>query len=353
MIEFESLTEFLRTRAQEYEMAERWPAEALAQFAQRGGWSWGVNVTHGGAQRSTVERLGGYIALARGDMSTALFVTQYEGAVDLIQQCENDALKDTWLPRYATGEALTSIGYSQLTTSRQGGAPAMRAQILGGEIQLDGVMPWVTGAPYIKNVACGAALDDGTQLLVLLPMDAAGISIEKALPLAALNSTFTCEVRCDAVMVDASEIIAGPVHKVLSERSALRLLLVSATGIGLARSMLDEISGKRDRSAGGIDDAMLEKLFGKFFALEERLVQVANDPNLSQASIDALRVTINDWLTRLAGVLMVAAKGSGFARSASAQRLAAEAMFFCVWSASNAIRGATVGRLLNELLLPQ
>ena len=68
---------------------------------------------------------------------------------------------------------------------------------------------------------------------------------------------------------------------------------------------------------------------------------------LDQVAIDALRADLDDWLVRLAGILMVVAKGSGFAETANAQRLAREAMFFCVWSASTNVRSATIERLLG------
>ena len=52
---------------------------------------------------------------------------------------------------------------------------------------------------------------------------------------------------------------------------------------------------------------------------------------------------------RLAGVLMTVAKGSGYLRDRTAQRLAREALFFCVWSAQDPVRQGTIGRLLGSM----
>ena len=202
------------------------------------GWRWSIPQSFGGDGHSVAQRLSAYAALARGDMSTALFVTQHDGAADLMTRSSNEALKDEWLPRFARGEALTTIGYSQLTTT-----PGWRTR-RGGQrnrdgFVLEGVMPWVTGAPYVTNVACGAALEDGTQLLALVRWTV--LASKWWIRRSALHSTYTCEVLCHQVQVTEAELIAGPV-----ERAASTLyptpLLVSATGTGLARAMVDDAS---------------------------------------------------------------------------------------------------------------
>ena len=65
-----------------------------------------------------------------------------------------------------------------------------------------------------------------------------------------------------------------------------------------------------------------------------RLDTLAVRETLEQIEIDTFRAEVNNWLVRLAGYLMTNAKGTGFRRDANAQRLATEALFFCVWSAS-------------------
>jgi alkylation response protein AidB-like acyl-CoA dehydrogenase len=346
--ELAGLTATLRAKATHYELARAWPTESLDAYTQCRGWGWGLPTSHGGLARSAGERLAGYLALARGDMSTALFVTQHEGAVDLITTCENEALRDYWLPRYATGEALTSIGYSQLTTSRQGGAPAMLASPVENGFCLNGVMPWVTGAPYITNVACGAALDNGEQLLALVAINQLNVRVVPAEILCALNSTHTCEIRCDGVFVPNEDLIAGPVKNVLTQRSALRLLLVSATGVGLALAMLDEIHELSSRPGYGVDADQFRSAGLRTDTYQQRLSTLAQDGELDQDAIDDLRIDLDDWLVRLAGMTLVLAKGTGYREAANAQRLAREAMFFCVWSASSGVRAGTIEHLLGH-----
>ena len=342
-----NLTAFLKRYAHDCEIARAWPQASLEYYGSLSGWGWGVARTYRGIERSSLDRLNGYVALARGDMSTALFITQHEGAVDLISTCENGTLRAEWLPKYASGEALTTIGYSQLTTSRQGGAPAMRADLTAGGYLLNGAMPWVTGAPFVTNVACGAALDDGRQLLALVALDAPGIQIQPAQRLAGLNSTHTCEVLCQDVFAAPRDIIAGPVNHLLSQRSALRLLLVSATGVGLSLGILDELDTLAATPGYGLASESHREIRAMCQTLHKRVEELARDETLNQSHIDGLRIDVDDWLVRLAGILMVAAKGSGYRRAAVAQRLATEAMFFCVWSASGEVRASTIARLLQ------
>jgi alkylation response protein AidB-like acyl-CoA dehydrogenase len=339
--DLETLTARLKARAHAFELDGQWPRASLDAYSEMSAWRWSVPPEYGGQGLATHERLATYLALARGDMSVALYVTQHEGAVDLVVSCDNEALKQTWLPRFASGLALTTIGYSQLTTSRQGGAPAMRARAVDDGYVLDGVMPWVTGAPYVDNVACGAVLEDGRQILVLLDMATPGVRVVPAEPLAALNSTHTCEVFCEEVAVANTLLIAGPEQNVLSHRSALRLLLVSATGAGLALAIMDELY-----AMGGHDyDEVRKSMDDAMRMTRAELELLAERGEVNQEPIDALRIEVNCILLRLAGILMVVAKGSGYRRRAIAQRLAAEANFFAVWSASGRVRAATAKRL--------
>ncbi|NKC15824.1 MAG: hypothetical protein GKR94_27580 [Gammaproteobacteria bacterium] len=344
-----ALTERLRPSAHQAELERRWPAQALQAYGEFGGWRLAVPAVYGGLESPAEYRLSVYMALARADMSAALFITQHEGATDLVCCSENNALRSRWAPKFASGQSLTTIGYSQLTTSRPGGKPALRAAAVAEGFLLDGLMPWVTGAPFTETVACGAQLAGGTQILVLLPLAREGVLIKPAETLAALNSTYTCEVHCEQVIVRNEELIAGPVHNVLAARSTLRLLLVSATGCGLAEGMLDEVQRLAER---GSEDArtVLDVATQRNTDLRRRLLALAAQAAPPQSAIDALRGQLNDWLVRLAGIVMTCAKGSGYKETSTAQRLAREAQFFCVWSASPPVRANTLSHLLGTVI---
>lgn len=345
----QDLTRALAEVAPFHDRTGVWPEPALERFRAAGGWRWPLPAAYGGDDHAPAERLAVYVALARGDMSTALYVTQHDGAVDLLLHSDNTALKDAWLPRVAAGEALGTIGYSQLTTSHQGGEPALRARLADGEVRLDGFMPWVTGARHVDFVVAGAVMPDGGQVLLLLPLATDGVRCDPAPKLLALDSSQTSVVHCDGVRLDASHLIAGPSPNVLAQRSVVRRLAVSATGVGLVGAIAD--LARELVPATLPDDAeAIAELAERQRALEaelHRLGRSGDDAALS-APVDELRCMVNDLLVRAAGVVMVLAKGTGFTGSHPAQRLAREALFFCVWSAPPGIRSGTLRRLLND-----
>ena len=131
------------------------------------------------------------------------------------------------------------------------------------------------------------------------------------------------------------------VPNVLERRSALRRLLVSATGIGHLAAMAERMAALE---GGGAEAAAI--VGGQQAELRGELHRVGAAVDPPGVEIDALRIRVNDLLVRAGGVLLTLAKGSGFRREHPAQRLAREALFFCVWSAPQAIRSGTVARLL-------
>ncbi len=342
----QNLTRALAGQADANDRSGRWPEAGIDHFRRIGGFGWSVPEAYGGAPLPPVERLGVYEALARGDMSTALFITQHDGAVDLIADSDNEPLKRAVLPRHAAGAALTTIGYAQLTTSHQNGAPALRAALEADEVILEGFIPWVTGALRVESVLTGAVLGDGRQLLALLPLDARGVEIEPPGPLLALDASLTSRVLCHGVRLPVRQLTAGPLPNVLARRSALRRLTVAACGIGLLAAMADRLGALEGSEAEGAEGAAAA-VSRSHAELRGELHRVGAEAEPPGEEIDGLRIRVNDLLVRAAGVSLTLAKGSGFRREHPAQRLAREALFFCVWSAPEAIRSGTVARLLS------
>ncbi len=346
----DALTQVLAAHAHAYDASGAWPQACLDAYAAAGGWRWSIPRAHGGAGLSPRERLRAYMALARGDMSTALFITQHDGAVDLLVDSENVALQQEYLPRYAQGEGLTTIGYSQLTTSRQGGSPALVAEPTDDGWRLRGVLPWVTGADQVESVMAGAVQPDGQQVILLLRFDTPGVHIEPPLRLLALDSSHTSLVRCADAPVPARCLVAGPAEHVLARRSAVRALLVSATGIGLLSAIADALAtlvpGSLPVQDGG-GEGRGDALAAHTAELAGRLNALADQEPPEAAAVDTLRAEVNELLVRWGGALLVYGKGTGYLRESLPQRLAREALFFCVWSTPDGIRRQTLARLLG------
>jgi hypothetical protein len=65
-----------------------------------------------------------YEKLATASVATALILTQRDAAAGLIDAATDSPRRTKMLNRLAKNEIWATVGIAQLTTSRQGGAPA-------------------------------------------------------------------------------------------------------------------------------------------------------------------------------------------------------------------------------------
>ena len=351
MEQFDALTLRLARLATHYDVTGEWPERSVEQLTRAGAWSWIIPTAYGGRKLEPISQLMAYEAVAGGCMSTALILTQRDAACEFIAGCHDEAIKAEFLPRLARHEVMTSVGISQLTTSRQGGRPAMLAEPTAGGYRLRGSMPWVTAAARCGVFVVGAALADGRQIVGMLPADAPGLRIEKPIALMALQSSQTAEVVCRNVILPERLVLRGPAESVLASRSPIKSLVVSACGIGLAGAIQLLIFKEAERNGQGLD-GWIEELGSRYEAVRERLYRCAERVEDSSTEDDraGVRVAVNDLLARLASAVLVFAKGSGLVRQHAAQRLAREALFYMVWSAPEAVRAGTLAAILDAPL---
>lgn len=339
----------LTTRLREHDDGhdERsWPVGGVRILSETGCWRNVIATRFGGAGASPQAQIETYEAVARGSMSLALILTQHDAACELLGHCDNDALSERLLPLCASGEVLTTVGISQLTTSRRTKGPAMRAEPVTDGYRFTGFMPWVTSASKADYVVVGAVLPDARQVLACVPTSLAGLSPCEPVELLALGSSWTAEIRCDDVTVTSEHLIRGPIERVLARRAPVKPLSVSAVGVGMAGALMDGI-----RACTGVPaeaaDLLETKIVDRYESVRGRLFDAADtlsDPSEEIPSMD-IRVAVNDLLVRLAATLLTFSKGSGYLSSHRSQRLVREAMFFLVWSAPPHVQVGTLNKL--------
>lgn len=323
-----------------------WPEAALGVLTQHNVWANSVSAKWGGAGASSVTRLEAYERVAAGSLSLALILTQHDAACELLGDCENEAVARALLPRCARGDALLTVGISQLTTSRQRKAPAMRARAAGDSFVFDGVMPWVTSGGHADHVVTGAVLADGRQVLACVPIEAEGIRVGERFSLMALSSSYTCPVYCEDATIGRPLIIRGPTANVLARRAPVKGLTVTSVGLGHARAMI-ELCGDYVATLPGPAETALGAIEHRLAELRARLLEAARtagDPEV-ETPTTPIRAEVNDLLARVAATLMTLAKGSGYVSGERPERLVREAMFFCVWSATYEVRAQSIARL--------
>ncbi len=171
------LCETLQEWSGKWARVEDWPAESLKLCGRAGVYRWFLPESQGGAGWSEADQTRGYLRLAEADLTTTFVITQYMGAIRRIAGGQNPGVADAWLQRLVRGEAFGTVGISHLTTSRRHlQQPALRAVEADDGFVLNGLSPWVTGAPHADIFVIGATLEDGREILAAVPATADGIS---------------------------------------------------------------------------------------------------------------------------------------------------------------------------------
>jgi alkylation response protein AidB-like acyl-CoA dehydrogenase len=307
-----------------------WPEASWDALRCAGVAGWTVPKAYGGMELGPLELLEGYLRLAGACLTTCFLLSQRDAAVRRIRDSGNEELRRQLLPPLARGERFATVGLSQLTTSRQHTRPALVARLEGGQLVLDGVMPWVTGAARADHFVTGASLDDGRQVLLAVPRDVRGLTVAEPMQLAALDGSLTTEVRCARAAVDRSWLLAEPAEQVMgSGRGGTGGLETSALALGLAAAAAAYLRRESEKRTEWRASAQACTESGT--TLWDRLLQLARGGG-SPAETADLRAQANALVLRASQLALAAAKGAGFLRGHPAQLWARQALFFLVWS---------------------
>lgn len=319
-----------------------WPTASWEALRRAGITGWSIPPEYGGQGFDGPELLDGYAQLAAACLTTCFILSQREAAVRRILDSGNDRLCTELLPSLARGETVTTVGLSQLTTSRQHGRPALMAREVGETFVFDGIMPWVTAAPRADYFITGAVLEDGRQILAVLHREQEGVKVGPPLELMALQGSLTAEVTCANVVVDRRWLLAGPAEKVMSgARGGTGGLETSCLALGLTGAatayLLQESANRPElRSTAERLEETRRALVGEMHAmLEDSTPEKAAD----------LRGRANAVVLQATQAALTASKGTGFLRQHPAQRWARQAMFFLVWSCPRPAAEATLAFL--------
>ena len=333
----------LRDRAREADGEASWPGESWKCLRDGGVLEWSIPVAYGGRGGRGEELLARYAQLAAACLTTCFILSQREAACRRIMDHGGEALRRELLPPLARGERFATVGLSHLTTSRQHLGPAVKARLAGDHFLVDGVLPWVTGAAQADHVVTGAVLEDGRQIMLVLPRHLEGVTVGPPLPLMALAGSITAEVHCTNVPVHRRWLLAGPAERVMTAgRGGTGGLETSCLALGLAGAAIDylahEAEARPDLRPWG------ERLANTHRSLREVMFRLAEAPGPAEAAL-TLRARANALVLRATQAALTAGKGSGFLLDHPAQRWARQALFFLVWSCPRPAAEATLAYL--------
>jgi alkylation response protein AidB-like acyl-CoA dehydrogenase len=306
-----------------------WPSASWDALRRGGILGWIIPREYGGAGFDPLELLEGYQRLAGACLTTCFLLSQRDSACRRLRDSGNETLCRALLPALASGERFATVGLAQLTTSRQHVRPVLVARLDEGGVRLNGVMPWVTGAPHADHFLTGVVLDDGRQMLLVVPRETPGVSVGPPLELMALQGSLTAEVRCQDVRLDSTWVVAGPAERVLAGGRGAGGLETSGLALGLAKSAIAYLETEASKRTEW--QARATACVESWHALQGQLRILTRDGADAQAA-NHLRAKVNALVLRATQFALAAGKGSGFLRSHPAQRWARQAMFFLVWS---------------------
>ncbi|MFM9059649.1 MAG: acyl-CoA dehydrogenase, partial [Planctomycetaceae bacterium] len=311
-----------------------WRSGAFAALARHDVLAGFVPADAGGRGATEPDLVAGLAAIAERCLTTALALSQWAAAVRII--AAGPAATRRRLPALARGDELTTVGISQLTTSRQHAAtPALTATPDGTTWRLDGLCPWVTGADSVDTIVSGAATPDGGRLFCVVPTAAAGLAIDPPLAMLALDGSRTSAVRFHGVRA-AEAFPAGP------DGPRTGGLATTALAVGATRAALALVHA--EAAARPALAPIAAGLGAEAEGLAARL-EAAAARGIDPADRDRLRADANGLVVRAAQAALTAAKGAGFVRGHPAERLARESLFFLVWSCPQSVTGAVLCEL--------
>jgi alkylation response protein AidB-like acyl-CoA dehydrogenase len=323
-----------------------WPAESWNLVGEAGGLRWSIPSEFGGEGLGPVAIAQRYEALAASCLTSAFILSQRDAAVRRLLAYDQPHLKSRFLPALARGDAFMTVGLSQLTTSRQHGAPSLTATPLGnGGYRLDGESPWVTGADQAEAIVIGATLPDLKQMLFVLPRDRHGVTIGQPLEIAALRGSRTSFVRCAGVELEREWVLAGPADQVLGKGGGGGLD-TSTLALGLASAAIEYLRSESNSRKH------LEPMVARFEKVQRQVRQCLHHLAAESGSVAetlSLRVDATRLALRATQTALIVSKGMGFVSPHPAQRWARQALFFLVWSCP---RPAAEG-ILSELTPPE
>jgi len=330
-----ALGDTLAGLAQETTEIGPWRSGAFASLARSGALAGFIPADCGGTAASEPAILEMLAAIAARCLTTALALTQWASACRIIAGGE-PALRSARLPALARGDTPTTVGISQLSTSRRHlGTPALVAARSNVSWRLNGLCPWVTGADSSDTIVTGAITETGEQLFFVVSTTAKGLDIAPPMQMLALSGSRTSSVSFQQV---------EPADVIVPAEAGVRTggLATTALAVGSARAaiaILDEEARGRpalEPVAAGLR-AEMDELW--------RQLDAAADGGIEPADRDRLRAHANGLVVRAAQAALTASKGAGFVAGHPAERLVRESMFFLVWSCPQSVSSAVMCEL--------
>ena len=190
----------------------------------------------------------------------------------------SEAVKERWLPRVATLEAIAGLALTEPDVGSDLRAVTTTMRVEGDELVVDGRKSFITNGGAADFYCTMVREGDGWSM-VLVPADTPGLVVEKGADLMAPHIlgelTFT-DVRVPA---DHRLGVPGKAFSLMLQTLAVFRVTVAASAVGLAQAALDE------SLAHGLQREQFGKPLAELGAVSQKLAQSWTDVEAARAFV--------------------------------------------------------------------
>jgi short/branched chain acyl-CoA dehydrogenase len=243
-----TVREFAATRvapvAAELDRESRFPYELVAEMAELGLMGIPIPERYGGAGADTVSYAIAVEELTRVDSSVAITMAAHTSLGTMpIYLFGDDAQKDEWLPRLASGEALAAFGLTEPNAGSDAGATRTRAELRDGQWIVNGSKIFITnaGTDISACVTITARTDDDEISNVIVANGTPGYDISPPMHKLGWRASDTRELSFKDCTVPEENLLGrrGRGFAQFMEILDGGRISVAAMGVGLAQGAYD------------------------------------------------------------------------------------------------------------------
>jgi alkylation response protein AidB-like acyl-CoA dehydrogenase len=266
--------------AREWEHEGRYPTEIVEGMKKMGLFGIKVPQAYGGLELDMVSFAIVFEEISKGWMGVAGTIGSHSLACWIIANHGTEEQKQHWLPKLATGEIRTGIGLTEPGAGSDLQGIATRATRDGDHYVVRGTKTWITNARHagvlptlVKTDPSASPAHKGMSLL-LVEMDAPGVTVSRDIGKLGYKGTESCEVVLDDVRVPVASLIGGVEGRGMQQAmSGLETgrINIAARAVGIAQAALDKaLEYSKERHAFG-------QPIAQFQAVQMRLADMATE----------------------------------------------------------------------------
>jgi short/branched chain acyl-CoA dehydrogenase len=230
--------------AEELDREERFPYEIVAGLAELGLMGIPIPEELGGAGADTVSYAIAIEELTRIDSSVAITVAAHTSLGTMpIYLFGDDAQKQEWLPRLASGEKLAAFGLTEPGAGSDAGATRTRADLDDGEWVVNGSKIFITnaGTDITACVTITALTGEGEVSNVIVPNGTPGYGISAPMHKLGWHASDTRELSFENCRVPEGNLLGGRGKGFQQFMEILDggRISVASMGVGLAQGAYD------------------------------------------------------------------------------------------------------------------